>query len=308
MKKSRLMMIGNPTWTMIFNMVKRRKNTMQIKMGCDPELFVVNKDGMPRSAHGLVPGTKETPHKCKKGAYQVDGMALEFNIDPATTEDEWVDNITTVMQELRKATPSEYKFLVAPSVRFHHLILKKAPDEAKELGCMPDYSAYTMKENPKPNAATTLRTASGHVHIGFGEGFDIASEEHFVRCATLVKHLDLFLGVRSLEWDTDQKRRALYGDPGAMRIKPYGVEYRVLSNQWLNKEALVRFVYNQTLRCIEDLKTNGALEKADYDKIAKDIKSGRRYYSQPRAASFYFGRVSKKAQAAIAAADELKIG
>jgi hypothetical protein len=32
-------------------------------------------------------------------------MALEFNIDPAKTEDEFVENIQTVMRELRKACP-----------------------------------------------------------------------------------------------------------------------------------------------------------------------------------------------------------
>src|SRR5687767_14265056 len=134
---------------------------MKILMGCDPELFVTNEQGMPRSAHGLVPGTKEVPHKVEKGAIQVDGMALEFNIDPAETEDEWVMNISTVMRQLREATPSDFKFLIAPSVQFNHQHLKKQPEEAKELGCQPDFIAYTMAENPKPNAATTRRTASG---------------------------------------------------------------------------------------------------------------------------------------------------
>jgi hypothetical protein len=41
-------------------------------------------------------------------------------------------------------------------------------------------------------------------------------------------------------------RRELYGKAGAFRPKPYGVEYRVLSNRWLNSEALIRWVYNQS--------------------------------------------------------------
>lgn len=274
---------------------------LKITLGCDPELFVVNKDDQPRSAWGLVPGTKESPFKCKKGAYQVDGMALEFNIDPAKNEEEWVTNIQTVMRELRKATPSDYKFHIAPSVTFHHAIMKKAPEEAKELGCMPDIDAYTMKENPKPDSNTNLRTASGHVHIGGLPG-DPASEEHLIRCSTLAKHLDLFLGLRSLEWDKDQKRRTLYGNPGAIRLKPYGLEYRTLSNAWLTKEPLVRFVYNQTLRAIDDLKNNGALKPKDYELISNDIKAGRRYYTKSK---WY---LSPHAFRALNAADELKIG
>ena len=264
---------------------------MQIKLGCDPELFVTNLEGVPKSAHGLVPGTKKEPYKVEKGAIQVDGMALEFNLDPADTEDEWVENIATVMRALREATDPKYKFLIKPSVKFNGNHLRAQPEEAKELGCQPDFNAYTMQENPKPNANTNLRTASGHIHIGFTEGADVKDEAHIIRCCTLAKHLDFYLGLRSLEWDKDTQRRQLYGNPGAVRIKPYGLEYRVLSNAWLEKEELVRFVYKQTLACIEDLKTNGALQKVmklgygdgtdPYNWIKHDIILSRRHYTKP---------------------------
>jgi hypothetical protein len=284
------------------NLTKETISKMKILVGCDPELSVVNKEDKPRGAYGLIPGTKESPFKVPKGAYQVDGMALEFNIDPAKTEEEFVGNISTVMQRLRQDVPTEFKFHIKPSVRFHYAILAKAPDEAKELGCQPDLDAYTLKENPKPNANTTLRTASGHIHIGFTKDEDVTDENHLIKCATLVKHLDLFLGLRSLEWDKDKTRRQLYGNPGAMRIKPYGVEYRVLSNQWLDREELVRFVYRQTLRCVEDLKKNGALIKKDYEFIARDVKLGQTHFSTNR------WLMSAKGMAAVSAAFELKIG
>lgn len=281
-------------------MPKTQKNTMEILIGCDPELFVT-KDGKPKSAYGLIKGTKESPFKVDKGAYQIDGMALEFNIDPATSEDEFVENIKTVMRRLREDVPTEYKFHIKPSVTFHAAHIKAQPEEARELGCMPDIDAYTLKENPKPNAATYMRTASGHIHIGLEKDADITEEAHLIKYATLVKHLDLFLGLRSLEWDKDQKRRKLYGAPGAMRLKPYGVEYRVLSNMWLTKEELVRFVYRQTLRCIDDLKTNGSLTEKDYKNIAYDVSHGKYYTAYPTS---YF---SAKAQAAMKKAAELKI-
>lgn len=275
---------------------------MTTLLGCDPELFVTTSDGKPRGAYGLIKGTKEEPFKVEKGAYQVDGMALEFNIDPAKTEDEFVENIQTVMRRLRQDVPSEFKFAIQPSIRFHPAILKKAPDEAKELGCMPDLDAYTMKENPKPNGNTTLRTASGHIHIGLEEDADVTSENHLIKYSTLVKHLDLFLGLRSLEWDMDRSRRKLYGNPGAMRLKPYGVEYRVLSNKWLTEEKLVRFVYRQTIRCIEDLKKNGALSAQDYEYIKHDVENGRRYFTTM---NYYF---TEKARSALVEAFKSKIG
>jgi hypothetical protein len=67
------------------------------------------------------------------------------------------------MSRLSSSSPSS-------RVAFHHAIMKAAPEEAKELGCEPDLDAYTMKENPKPNANTNMRTASGHIHIGLEEG------------------------------------------------------------------------------------------------------------------------------------------
>lgn len=250
-----------------------------ILIGCDPELFVTNDEGIPKSAHGLIPGTKTSPHKVPQGAVQVDGLALEFNIDPAKSEDEFVDNIRTVMTEMRKMVPDKYYFHIEPSVTFNGNHLRVQPEEAKELGCEPDFNAYTLKENPRPNSNTNLRTASGHVHIGLLEGADVTSEEHRIWCATLVKHLDLWLGLRSLEWDKDQTRRTLYGKPGAFRPKPYGLEYRVLSNAWLQDEKYTRFVYKQTVACIEDLKKNGALLQSTYNLIAKNIKAGRKIYT-----------------------------
>jgi len=53
-------------------------------IGADPELFL-RENGKPISAFGMVEGTKESPFKTDNGAYQVDGMALEFNIDPVPT-------------------------------------------------------------------------------------------------------------------------------------------------------------------------------------------------------------------------------
>jgi hypothetical protein len=74
-----------------------------------------------------------------------------------------------------------------------------------------------------------------------------------VRCATLVKQLDSYLGLPSLLFDRDTLRRKMYGQAGAFRPKPYGVEYRVLSNAWLLNENRMRFVFNQTTRAVNDL-------------------------------------------------------
>lgn len=226
-------------------------NNMKITIGCDPELFVM-KNGKYRSAHGLVPGTKEKPHRVENGAVQVDGLALEYNIDPVDNADDFVRYNMSVMEQMKAMVPG-YEFSIVPSCRFNGNHFRAQPDEAKELGCTPDYNAYTMQENPKPDNTTTMRTASGHIHIGFCENADPGDNEHMIRCATLIKQLDVYLGLPSLFFDKDVNRRKMYGAAGAFRPKPYGVEYRVLSNAWLLSEKRMRFVFNQTVKAVTDL-------------------------------------------------------
>ena len=48
-------------------------------------------------------------------------------------------------------------------------------------------------------------------------------------------------------------RRELYGAPGSFRPKPYGMEYRPLSNAWLKNWDSVNTVYSITTRVLEKL-------------------------------------------------------
>ena len=238
---------------------------MKITIGCDPELFVT-QGGKFRSAHNLIPGTKKEPFKVKNGAVQVDGMALEFNIDPVDNVDDFVKYNQSVMAQMKDMVP-DYDFAIVPSCKFNGNHFRVQPEEAKELGCEPDYNAYTMLANPRPDNKTTMRTASGHIHIGFCENADIDSQDHMIRCATLVKQLDGYLGLPSLLYDKDKTRRSMYGAAGAFRPKTYGVEYRVLSNAWLLSEERMRFVYNQTVKAVEDLVAGNRI----VDKIGEKI-------------------------------------
>jgi hypothetical protein len=228
-------------------------NGYDFKIGADPEFFVARK-GKPVSAHGMVPGNKKQPMKVNKGAVQVDGMALEFNIDPASTQEEFVNNLDTVLKTILEMVPG-YDMFDQPVAEFGAEYIRKQPEEAKMLGCEPDYNAYTKAANPRPDADTPFRTASGHIHIGWTNNIDPHDPGHFEACCTLSKMLDLRLGVPSLIWDQDKKRRQLYGQPGCFRPKPYGMEYRVLSNAWLNPKLphLRNFVYGETVNAVKDL-------------------------------------------------------
>lgn len=227
---------------------------MTFKIGADPEFFLRDTNtGKFVNAHGMVPGTKQDPLPVEGGAVQVDGMALEFNIDPATSFKEFDTNINRVLEQLREMVPSHLEFVFAPVAVFGKEYMEAQPVESLELGCDPDYSAWLGGANPKPDGSRDFRTASGHIHIGWTEGQDITHPDHIEACTMLTKQLDVMVGVPSLLWDDDRVRRTMYGQFGAYRPKHYGVEYRTLSNVWVPDATLRKIVYEQSMRAAEHL-------------------------------------------------------
>lgn len=227
------------------------------KFGCDPELFVANSDGEFVSAEGLIPGTKNEPHPVDGGAVQVDGMAAEFNIDPARTFEEFDNNITKVLETLKKMLPEGYSLHALPSVDFSEEVWEKTPYMAKVLGCSPDFNAWTGEVNPPPEnrEQPRLRTAAGHLHIGWTEDMSLSNIQHIMNCRDLVKQLDWYLGAWSVLVDKDTSRRSLYGKAGACRYKPYGVEYRVLSNFWVLDPVMRLETWNRMVSAIQGMRS-----------------------------------------------------
>lgn len=226
-------------------------NLDKILVGADPEFFV-QQNGKFVSAHGLVKGTKEEPTKVERGAVQVDGHALEFNINPAKDEEEFLLNINTVLATLKMMTP-DYEHVITPVADFDPAYLASMPEEANELGCDPDYNGWTEMVNEKPNADLPMRTASGHIHIGIVEDVDYKGIQHFMMSAAMAKQLDFYLGLPSLFFDSDTRRREMYGKAGAFRPKPYGMEYRTLSNAWLKSEELIRWAYKNAVEGVRNM-------------------------------------------------------
>ena len=213
----------------------------EILVGCDPEVFVM-QNGKFLSAYNLIPGDKKNPFPVSKGAVQVDGMALEFNIHPAASEDEFLLNVEDVFNSLKAMVP-DYEIAVVPVAEFGADYMKTQPAEALELGCDPDFNAWNKGANPRPNGDRPFRTASGHVHIGWTKDENIFDDMHFSNCCAVAQQMDFYLGLPSLAYDKDTKRRQLYGKAGALRAKPYGAEYRTLSNRWLSSPDLIKWVY-----------------------------------------------------------------
>lgn len=234
---------------------------VDLKIGADPELFIRNKkDGKLISADGLFEGTKENPFPVHCGAVQVDGMAAEYNIIPATNQKEFVAHNVVVLNELRKTIKKnnptlDFEFEFSPVAAFGAEYIAEQREEARRLGCTPDFNAYEGGiPNPTPNADLPFRTASGHIHVGWGSEYDINDPEHIEACCMMTKQLDCFLmGILTIEGKEGAVRRELYGKAGAFRPKSYGVEYRVPSNVWLKDLNYMRLMFQNTQMAFNEL-------------------------------------------------------
>lgn len=227
-------------------------------IGCDPEVFV-QRNGKAISAHGLIPGSKKEPFPTANGAVQVDGLALELNTTPVDLDDFQGFNTNVVKQIacLRdmvnegKEPKDRINLALRPVMDFDQEVLDAAPEEAKELGCDPDFSAYTMEANPRPNGTVNFRTGAGHIHIGWGADIPVENKQHMEICAGFIKALDCTVGLFMTVIDREPRRRDLYGKAGAFRPKSYGVEYRTPSNVWIKNAATRELVHYLVKKAVD---------------------------------------------------------
>lgn len=235
--------------------------------GCDPELFLKDRNGNYIPACGLVGGTKKRPKKIDKlgHAVQEDNVMVEFNIPPAKSEDAVVASVTHVLDYLSKTLP-QFELSIDASADFSLDELKKHP-KAFEFGCDPDYNAWKEEINESPSINTTIRTCGGHIHVGYS-GANITNQ------IALIKAMDLFLGVPLVEMDPDTVRKSRYGKAGAFRPKPYGVEWRVGSNFWIKTPELIRWAYRNTMRAIEYLNSGNMVSEELGNEIQHIINTG----------------------------------
>lgn len=250
-----------------------RKRNGSILVGADPEFFVRKGTGF-ISGHTFQCGSKAVPMPTKHGSIQVDGLALECNVKPASTKEEFIRNVYNSFGDLRKFVKSVdilCDIVPASCVFFGVQYLSQLPKEVSKLGCEPDFNAYTKKLNPAPEVISPYRTGAGHIHVGFTEGANVRDLTHLHLCAEIAKQLDFFIGLPSLIFDKEEDsalRRTLYGKAGAFRPKPYGLEYRVLSNKWVEDPELTGFVYDATVRAFKEYQDGNVLHKK-YQDIAR---------------------------------------
>ena len=242
-----------------------------VTVGADPEVFVATSDGSITSAIGRVGGSKVFPRPVTNGGVQEDNVLAEFNINPARSKMEFINNMDSVMSDLKSILESnQLQPIIIPSHTYTAEQLQSFGPDAMEFGCSSEWNAWTDRRLPKPKAeGHTLRTAGGHIHVGYDD------PQTFINLS-LVKMLDYVIGLPSILIDTDNQRRKLYGKAGSMRHKDYGVEYRTVSNFWLGSQELMSWVYDRTLWATQNLDLLPKfIEIADGNTIRKVINNSK---------------------------------
>lgn len=221
-----------------------------VTIGADPELFLINsKTGEVVSSIGIIPGEKGNPYRSidmpEGYGLEIDNILAEFNIPPVCTKDDFIKAITYMKDYIKKfikAKDSNLDILCKASMMVNEDQLQSP--EAKMFGCSVDYNAYTEMPNPKPQGErTNLRSAGFHIHIGY-------DNHNTGTSLSLIKYLDMYLGVPSVLKDDDTKRRSLYGKAGCFRLTSYGLEYRVLSSYFLSTKTTLSWVWKGISKAI----------------------------------------------------------
>jgi hypothetical protein len=223
----------------------------KILIGTDPEVFLRHKftKRFVSAAEGNFPGSKEEPFPLDRGAMQVDGHALEFNTDPVSTEDEFVEVVNHVFSQVKgyvEATDPNLEIVLEPVAHFDEDYFEHLPEPSKVLGCTPDFSAITGKQLDAPNIShVPMRTSSGHIHIGWTKDEDAFDAKEFQKRFVLANRITPYLLKVAEGWETpaSRERRNYYGRDGAFRPKSYGVELRALDCLWLADESRMRQVF-----------------------------------------------------------------
>lgn len=223
------------------------KTNDKFTIGSDPELMFV-RNGFPVSA--IEPFQERDKYNKFEDdetstALYHDNILLEGNVAPATSPDEFVNNIGGLFKHFRKLFPKD-GLRAQASYTFTTKDCKH--EKAKEFGCDPENCVDMRREVRPPNSkdAKTFRSAGGHIHIGMLESKFLEDLENKVYA---IKLMDLYVGVPMVIMDNDETsldRKKLYGKAGRFRFTPYGVEYRTPSNFWVSTPELTKLIAELT--------------------------------------------------------------
>lgn len=223
---------------------------MTTSFGSDPEFLIIDKENRPKSAIDILPNP-QCPTEQEGNLFYYDNVLAECTVKPGMSKEETLNNLKSSMKCLSELV-SPYKLTTKASMKFPKNQLTHP--EALIVACNPDNCAYTLQTCRIPKEQfqkDTLRSCGGHIHLG--DNYTVKNEEGPEPIFTIYM-MDLFVGIPSLFMDNDPTskiRRKLYGQAGRFRKKEYGIEYRSLSNYWLQSPTFASIIYDLSMFAVK---------------------------------------------------------
>lgn len=220
---------------------------VDLLIGMDAEFFLKNDKGRYIAAARVIPGLKHAPHKLDNGVCHPDGLSLEVGAPPADTPEGMVENLFTVLDEVTEKYLKPNGCTIAYACTIEHSQCEGVQPEDLEFGCGVELMANSSVEGMfRSNTATQdkFRHSGFHIHLGFTSGLE-QNAFTFLDTRRLIQALDkLFVNLQ-----TSPDRARQYGGNGAFRIKPYGIEYRMMDCRVITDAAKLK----ELLRCLNKL-------------------------------------------------------
>lgn len=209
--------------------------------GCDPEIFVVDKDDK------VIPAWKFLPEEANSlGLSNIpcywDGAQAEFSPPGQPCLERLVDSIRVGLEKVLNQAlfvDPKAKLTTKNVVEIPETIRKGSDIKYIRFRCTPSYNVYDDPGGGIPDAIEyPWRCAGGHIHIGSFRKWSAPCIKQGVEALDGILGV---LGVSLAENIDDPERRKTYGRAGEFRLPKHGIEYRVLSNFWLVHPAIAHF-------------------------------------------------------------------
>lgn len=228
--------------------IKLNGEDVELLIGMDAEFFLKQADGQYIAAARVIPGLKTEPHVLEHGVCHPDGLSLEVGAPPSKTPVGMVKNLFKVLDEVHQKFLTPAGCTIAYTEEVQVQSVQGAQPEDLVFGCGTEFNA----NNPDNPYRTTTdqkqnnRYSGFHIHLGFTKG-QASNNFTYLDMRRLVLCLDIVF--REAKLHTTMRRAVQYGGYGAFRVKPYGIEYRMMDCTVItNPQKLSRL-----LKCLEKL-------------------------------------------------------
>ena len=221
----------------------------RLTYGCDPELFL-SKNGVVVGSETVIPKDGLTRY----GKIIRDGIQVELNPKPSYCRQLICETIFSQIKTLQDiADKGGLSLDMRVTVPIEKTTMDSLSKDSKVFGCNSSFNVYgELLDIASIDGETHMkRSAGGHIHIGAS---DPKILEILKNPDRLVPILDLVVANTMVMIDRDEgniERRKMYGRAGEYRTPIHGLEYRTLSNFWLNNYTLSSMAFGLVSQAID---------------------------------------------------------